>query len=67
MLRPAHFLSTAVMAAFAMSLLDSAPRSEQTSVTAKPSPVAIHRTVMPANTISNPGPNQQVQPQRWVF
>ncbi len=67
MLRPTHFLSTAVMAAFVMSFLDAAPHPEQTSVTAKPAPVTVQRALVSANTISNTGPSQPVQPQRWVF
>lgn len=67
MLRPAHLLSTAILAAFAMPLLDAMPMFEQTSAISKPSPVTIHRTAVPARTISNTGPSQPVQTQRWVF
>ena len=67
MLRPAHFLSTAVLAAFVIPLLDAMPKSERTSATSTPSPVTIHRTAVPAKTISNTISTQTVQTQRWVF
>lgn len=68
MLRPAHFLSTAVLAAFVIPLLDAMPKSsEQTSATSTSSPVTIHRMAIPAKTVSNTVPTQVVPTQRWVF
>jgi hypothetical protein len=67
MLRPAHFLSTAVLAAFAIPLLDAMPKAEQKSATAALAPMSINRVAVPAKTISNTGPLQTAEPQRWVF
>lgn len=68
MLRPAHFLSTAVLAAFVIPLLDAMPKSsEQTSATSMPSPVTTYRMAAPAETVSNIVPTQIVPTQRWVF
>ncbi len=67
MLRPAHLLSTAVLAAFAIPLLDAMPKHEQPSASSKTFPVTVPALAVPARTISNTGASQPTQPQRWVF
>ena len=66
MLCPYHLLSTAVMAACAISLLNSPTKSEA-SAKAYPTQATIQRSAVPALSVSDMGPIQSPQPQRWVF
>lgn len=66
MLRIPHILSTAVLAACAMSLLDSTTHSDA-SAAAQPPQSSIQQGAVSAMTISDMKPIQSSQPQRWVF
>lgn len=66
MLRTSQILSTAVMVACVMSLLESTANSEA-SATVKPSQATIQRSAVPAMTVSDMAPIQSQQSQRWVF
>lgn len=66
MLHTTQILSTAVIAACVMSLLDSTANLEA-SATAQPTQATIQRNAVPAMTVSDMAPIQSQQPQRWVF
>ena len=67
MLHTSQLLGTAAIAAFAMSLLHSAPKYEIPSSDAKPTSMIIQRAASSAQTVSNVGIIQPAQTQRWVF
>ncbi|MAX91351.1 MAG: hypothetical protein CMK99_11510 [Pseudomonas sp.] len=67
MLRPAYLLSTAVLAAAAIPLLENFPDAEPMQTLSKTSQATTPRLSMPASTISSNALIKPAQAQRWVF
>ncbi len=67
MLRPAHLLSTAVLAAVAIPLLETVPETDHMQSASKASQAAPTRLSVPASTISSGVQSMPTQVKRWVF
>ena len=67
MLRPAYLLSTAVLAAAAIPLLETFPVTDHMQTLSKTSQVTTPMFSVPARTISSSAPSKPAQAQRWVF
>ena len=67
MLRPAYLLSTAVLAAVAIPLLQTMPAKDHMQAASKSYQATTPRLSVPASTISSNVQSRPVQAQRWVF
>lgn len=67
MLRPAYLLSTAVLAAAAIPLLENIPVTGPIQTLSTTSQATTPRLSVPASTISSNALSKPAQTQRWVF
>jgi hypothetical protein len=65
--RPAYLLSTAVLAAVAIPLLETMPMRTLCRQHRTPSQVTTPRLSVPASTISSSAQSKPAQAQRWIF
>ncbi|AZZ45958.1 hypothetical protein C1896_14255 [Pseudomonadaceae bacterium SI-3] len=64
--RPAYLLSTALLAAVAIPLLETMP-TDLMKTASNPSQVTTPRLSVPASTISSSAQSKPAQAQRWIF
>lgn len=67
MLRPAYLLSTALLAAVAIPLLETMPTTDPLKTVSNPSQVTTPGLSVPATTISSNAQGKPAQAQRWIF
>ncbi len=67
MLRPAYLLSTAVLAAVAIPLLEAVRETDHMQAASEPSQVAPTKLSVPASTISSSAHSKPTHAKRWVF